>query len=286
MVQNPQKITISVTTCRIDMFFRRTLHSVRRQTAIPDEVVIVVDGFSWKMNGEKALMDLPPEWKLVWTESEDSGPAMVRNLGMHHSSGDWIVVLDGDDFLAPSFVESYRKILTDMTADVIVEFQSNALIHQGMLISKNMPPDKVGWSEVLRLGTKTMLSGMYKRGDMPIRPVLIRNENKKYYPIDYCVLEDKMLLLQYMQEERKIVLSDYCGYIRNIHPLTYTARISSSDWHMVNRDEIRFKKVAANTTLPVWTLRDKIFEPWRSHLYLTDDDQTYINETIKYFSGL
>lgn len=278
------KVSICVVTGRLDVLFKRALHSVKYQKTPADEVIVVIDGLSWKMQNEKVIKDLPTDWRLVWTENENSGPAMPRNMGMYHATGDWILMLDGDDLLVPSCVESYLKILPHIKADMVTEFAVHNIMHQGLFVTKNMPPDRQCWNEVVRVGTKALITGNWKRGELPIRPVLIRNENKKYYPIDFYYLEDKVLIFQYMLEERRIVLSDYCSYIRNIHPKSFTNALMG--WGMLAKDEARFKKIASNININSWTLRDKVFDAWKSYLYLTDEDKEYIDESIKYFSTL
>lgn len=277
-------VTVCVTTNHLDVLFKRALHSIKSQKTAPDEVVVVVDGLSWKLQEEKVIKELPQDWKLVWTENENSGPAMARNTGMYHATSDWILILDGDDFLVPSCIESYLKIIPHIKADMVAEFQVHNVVHKGLYVSKNMPPDRNSWNEVVRVGTKTLITGNWKRGELPVRPILIRNEGKKYYPIDYYYLEDKVLIFYYMMEERRIVLSDYCGYIRNLHPKAFTYALSG--WGMLAKDEARFRKIANNININNWTLRDKVFEPWRSHLYLTDEDKEYIDSAVKYFSTL
>jgi glycosyltransferase involved in cell wall biosynthesis len=280
----PPTVSVVVTTNRLDLFFRRAIHSIKHQKTPPDEVVVVIDGLSWKLKDEKVLKDFPIDWKLVWTEGENSGPAMPRNMGMYHATGDWILILDGDDIIVPSCVDSYLKILPHIKADMVAEFQVHSLVHQGIFVTKKMPPDRTAWNDVVRAGTKTLISAGWKRGEMPIRPILIKNDGKKYYPIDFAYQEDKVLIFHYMIEERRIILSDYCGYVRNVHAKSLTNSLSG--WGMLQRDDTRFKKIAGNINLNNWTLRDRVFESWKSHLYLTDEDRDYINDTIKYFSTL
>lgn len=277
-------ITVCIVAHRLDLLFRRAVHSIERQFIPPDEVVLVVDGFSWKMKDEKILAEIPSDWKIVWTENENSGPSMPRNTGMYSATSDWILILDGDDFLVPSCIESYMKILPHINAEVVAEFQVHSLIHQNLYVTKNMPPDRNSWNDVVRSGTKFLISSGWRRGEIPIRPFIIRNENKKYYPIDFFYLEDKALLLYYMMEERKILLSDYCGYVRNIHPKSFSSSLLG--WGISSRDEMRIKKIANNININNWTLRDKIFDPWKSHIYLSDDDKSYIEDSVKYFSSL
>jgi glycosyltransferase involved in cell wall biosynthesis len=280
----PPKITVTITTHRFDLLFRRALHSVKNQKIPPDEVIVAIDGLSWKLQNEAIVKEIPEDWKIVWTESENSGPAMPRNLAMYHASGDWILILDGDDFLVPSCIESYLKILPHINADVVAEFPAHSLSHCGIFVSKNMPPDRNAWNEVVRAGTKGLITAGWKRGDLPLRPMFIKNEGKKYYPIDFYCMEDKVLIFSYMLEERRIVVSDYCGYIRNVHPRCFSTDLMT--WGIYQKDSARFKKIAANINFANWTLRDKIIEPWKSHLYLSDLDRAYIDESIKYFTTL
>jgi len=125
---------------------------------------------------------------------------------------------------------------------------------------------------------------------MPIRPLFIRNKNKKYFPIDFYYLEDKVLILNYMLEERSITISDACTYVRNIHPRSISSQNSlSSPKHVrdaITRDTNRFKKIAANIGLNAWAVKDKIFEPWRSYTFLNSADINYINDCVRYLSTL
>lgn len=273
-------ISIVITTHRLDYLFRRALHSIKAQKIQPDEVIVVIDGMSAKLSDEAIIKSLPPNYILVWTEAELSGPALPRNLGMYHASCDWILILDGDDFIVPGCIEAYRSILPHIATDVVVEFQFHTLIHQQTFVSKRMPSDRIGWNDTIRSYTKALLTGGWRRGELPIRPLLIKNEGKKYYPIDYNYLEDKVLILHYMAEDRRILLSDYCGYVRNVHPraLSYS--------HTLPRDEQRFKRICTNLNFNTWAIRDKIFEPWKSHLYHTPEDKAYIEDSIKYYSKL
>lgn len=277
-------ITICITAHRYDNLFRRAVHSVKHQTKEPYEVVLVIDSRSTDANRKEWTSDLPDTWKIIWTEQEDSGPSAVRNMGMYVASGDWILLLDGDDFLVPSCLDFYSKLIRNTHGDVVAEFTTGALFHASpTVITKQIPPDKDSWNEVVKLHTKTIFSGVWKKGEFPLRPLLIKNLGKKYFPLDYSFMEDKILLLQYMLEERKIVLSDFLGYIANLHPKSLTAKYRQRGFGP-HFDEIRFRRTASNIYITGWTIRDKVFEQTRTYAFLSDSDKEYIDKTLAYLT--
>lgn len=91
-------------------FFQAALESVRAQTLPPDEI-IVVDGCSTDDSTEiaRAL------GARVLVQQDDGLPN-ARNLGIAHSSGDYIAFLDADDLWAPTKLELQQQAMeTDAT---------------------------------------------------------------------------------------------------------------------------------------------------------------------------
>lgn len=274
------KISICLTAHRCDKLFRRAVHSIKQQQHEPYEVILTIDSKSVEDNSKYWLTDIPDTWKVVWTEQDDSGAAIVRNMGIYHATGDWILFLDGDDFLVPSCLSFYAKQIPTIRSDVIVEFTALSIIHSGSSVTKNIPPDKEAWNEAVKFHTKGIYAGAWKKGEFPVRPLLIRNLGRKYFPIDFSYMEDKVLLLLYMLEERKIFLSDFCGYVINVHPKALSKRVMAR----IHPDELRFRRMAANISISGWTIRDKIFEQNRTYAYLSDSDREYIDRTVSYFN--
>lgn len=284
MAKEP-KISVCITAQRFDLFFQRTVDSVLSQTVKPYEVILVIDGRSDRLLEQKVFRDIPLDWIIYWTELENSGPSVSKNIGLYYSTGDWILMLDGDDFLIPSCLEIYTKMIPVIKSDVIAEFLSPALVHNNMQVTRNIPQDRTAWEDFYRFSIRTLFSGSWKRGEMAIRPLLIKQEGKKYYPQDYFYLEDKMLCFHYMLEERRIYLSDFCSYIVNIHPGTISSM--ATKWGQpTNPDIARFKKVAANINITGWIVREKIFEQTRSSAFLTPNDNEYIDKSVKFLSFL
>lgn len=88
------------------------LASVRRQTKLPDEVVIADDG-SRAETRELLLreaQDFPTVLRHVWQEDRGFRAASSRNRALAASRGDYIVMIDGDMVLHPRFVADHLAL--------------------------------------------------------------------------------------------------------------------------------------------------------------------------------
>ncbi len=88
------------------------LDSVRRQTLLPDEVVIGDDGSGPETREtiETISKDFPVPIKHVWHEDDGFRLAQMRNKSIAASSGEYIVEIDGDVFLHPRFMEDHMRL--------------------------------------------------------------------------------------------------------------------------------------------------------------------------------
>ena len=81
-----------------------TLDSVLKQTYRNWECVIVNDG-SPDNTSEVANQYIMKDKRFVLLEQENQGLAMARNNGIKKSQGQYILPLDSDDLIEPSYIE-------------------------------------------------------------------------------------------------------------------------------------------------------------------------------------
>ena len=103
------KLTLIITTYNWPESLLLVIESIKRQTILPDEVIIADDGST------KETKDLINNFKkdtnlnIVHSWQEDIGfrAARSRNNAIFKSSGDYIVLIDGDIILHPNFVKDH-----------------------------------------------------------------------------------------------------------------------------------------------------------------------------------
>ncbi|MDD9156001.1 glycosyltransferase family 2 protein [Aliivibrio sp. S4TY2] len=105
------KTTLIITTYNWKEALKSVLDSVLRQTELPDEVVIADDG------SRQDTIDMVAEYQFLfpvplihsWHEDNGFQLSMSRNKAIAKASGDYLIMIDGDIVLPPSFVQSHKQ---------------------------------------------------------------------------------------------------------------------------------------------------------------------------------
>src|SRR5262249_39882767 len=104
---NKPFFSIIIPTYNRDKKLLRALQSLNRQSFLNFEVLVCDDGSTDKtrelvdqFKKEKRFRDLHYFFEQNW-----GGPARPRNIGLRHSSAEWICFLDSDDLWYPDKLE-------------------------------------------------------------------------------------------------------------------------------------------------------------------------------------
>lgn len=104
-------ISLIITTYNWKNALKIILDSVLKQTMRPDEIVIADDGSS---DGTAEMLNTIQQTFPIpiihsWQKDEGFKAAQSRNKAISKSSGDYIIIIDGDMILSPKFIESHLK---------------------------------------------------------------------------------------------------------------------------------------------------------------------------------
>lgn len=106
-----QKISVIISVYNKLEQLKNILIFLNEQTTLPDEVIIVDDGSSERI--EDKLKDIIPELKYkikhIWQEDKGFRLSASRNNGIINAIGDYIVFLDQDILFDRYFVQNIRK---------------------------------------------------------------------------------------------------------------------------------------------------------------------------------
>lgn len=103
------RITLIVSTYNWPSALRRVLDGVRRQTVMPDEVIVADDGSGTETREllEAARATFPCPLLHVWHEDRGFRKTEILNKAVARSSGDYLVQIDGDIVPERHFIEDH-----------------------------------------------------------------------------------------------------------------------------------------------------------------------------------
>ena len=103
------KLTLIITTYNWPEALLLVFESIKRQTILPDEVIIADDGSTGKTKDLINNFKKHSNIKTIHSWQEDIGfrVARSRNIAISKSSGEYIILIDGDMILHTNFVEDH-----------------------------------------------------------------------------------------------------------------------------------------------------------------------------------
>ena len=97
----PELVSVVIPTHQRAALLGRALLSVRRQTRLPGEVIVVDDG-STDGTGALVRAEFP---RVRYLRRDHGGVSAARNQGIAAARGEWIALLDSDDVWRPEKLE-------------------------------------------------------------------------------------------------------------------------------------------------------------------------------------
>lgn len=111
-------ISIIVPVYNIQKYVPRCINSIISQTYNNIEIIIVNDGS--KDNSSRICRDYAKtDSRIVLIEKENGGLSSARNAGMAVMKGEFISFIDGDDFVAPNFIEVLCFFAQQYSAEIV-----------------------------------------------------------------------------------------------------------------------------------------------------------------------
>lgn len=105
------KVSLIVTTYNRPDALKLVLKSAVMQSALPHEIVVADDGSSKETANviEEASKESPVPILHAWQEDRGFRAAMSRNRAIAMSSGEYIMMIDGDMVLHPEFIKDHME---------------------------------------------------------------------------------------------------------------------------------------------------------------------------------
>lgn len=256
------KYSIIVPVYNVEEYLKRCLDSLVEQTFQNFEVIIVcdrcsdrseeiVDEYTGKHNNFKKIFAV------------DTGLAKARNIGIKHVSGEFIIFLDGDDFLEKDLLEVLNREFCECLD--VLRFQVRNVSDRG-----NIDYVEDGFDELCgRDAFKILLKYHYVENSWAyVYKTSFWKENDFRF-MENCIAEDYGLTPLIIAKAKKVKSIPYIGY-------NYVQRNNSL---MNNSDYTKRIKKMEDMLIQANNLKSKL-----SSLPNVDDFVTFINNSLIFFS--
>lgn len=111
------KISIVTTAYNIEAYVEKCLESLLAQTHKDIEIIVVNDCST------DTTMDIVGKFTderiKVVNHSQNMGAGWARRTGIAAATGEYVITVDGDDWLAPDFIEALAKNAEETDADIV-----------------------------------------------------------------------------------------------------------------------------------------------------------------------
>lgn len=212
-------ISIIIPVYNVEKYLQKCLDSVLNQTYKNIEVILVDDG-STDRSGQLCDRYAADYNKIRVVHKQNAGLGMARNTGLEHISGEYVIFVDSDDYLEPSFVEKMVKIVmyncVDMCKGGFKRVYDNGKVKseriyknevfQGDAAKLELLPRMIGSSPSRHDSVEMCVCGaIYKAA--PIKEHCLRFVSERE-----MISEDMVFNIDYMQYANGACLSSDCGY--------------------------------------------------------------------------
>lgn len=130
---NTEKISVIIPCYNVEKYIETCLLSIVNQTYKNLEILAIDDG---SPDNTPAILDKLAEKysQLKVIHQKNAGVSAARNIGLKHATGDYIVFVDGDDFLAPDYMEYMLDLVHKTGAEFCLSI--NCFKEQGEVQTK------------------------------------------------------------------------------------------------------------------------------------------------------
>lgn len=221
-MKNKIEVSVIIPVYNLSSWIEKCVRSVLEQTVSNIEIIVVDDGS--KDDSYEIVKRLQEEHseKIILLSQENSGQAAARNRAMDLACGEYIVFIDGDDYIEPTYLQCLLEKIKSEDLDCVV-CGYERVDEQGNVLQRVCPDIS---NEMYQMKFLAVCSKMFRLSY--IRKKNIRFPEGKLY-------EDVSFSWQVMFLSNKIGVVDCVGY-------KYLMREGSSSNSKVRLEKVPFEE--------------------------------------------
>ncbi len=211
------KISVVVPVYKIEeVLLRRCLQSLCNQTCADAEFIIVDDGSPDNCGAicdEYSIKDS----RMHTIHTENKGVSNARNVGIANSSAEYILFVDGDDFVEDDLCENCLNAMEESDVDILF-FMHVTTRNPDLIVPETNKVIHLSHEEIEKIRISVIAQSDPFAGywvGPPWGKVFRRSVIDKYnleYVVGLRKSQDRVFVLDYLFKANTAALYSYCGY--------------------------------------------------------------------------
>ena len=197
-------ISIAVPTYNVEPYIQTALQSALNQQDVTVEVFVIDDAST--DNTLQRVREIDDPRVTIIPNDVNRGPGYCRNLAIKRMRGDWLALLDGDDWWDPFRLSHLLRLAERWQAEIAAD--NNFLVVDGQTVP---------WSTTLReMGCHQRVQKLIRLDDLlkfdyshlqPLISARFIREHQLYYPWYSRIAEDFTFMLTFLQYCPRMVVT-------------------------------------------------------------------------------
>lgn len=221
-----EKVSVIVPIYNVEKYLKYSIGGILKQSYKNLEIILVNDG---SQDNSLAICEeyskIDNRIKIISVENEGQGRA--RNIGLQHSTSDWILFLDADDYYDNNAVEYLVELAERYGSDLVVTPLRVVRDHiQGGNASS------IKNEKILNLNKDRLIEEMYYGRLLGATPCgkLYKREILEKWPFPDQLFEDLAIAYKHLMSAKKVAVSNqyYYNYYQRVGSTTksrYTSKL-------------------------------------------------------------
>lgn len=206
-------ISVIIPIYQVENEISRCIESVCSQSFPNFELLLIDDG---SLDGCSQICDktVLEDEKTVVIHQRNSGVSVARNRGLSIACGEYVTVIDGDDWISPDYLEKLYDMCMEHDAEISVCDIVRVDERAQTLITSITKGEKVFSNfEAIQFYMNALFDNTNTQIRSPVAKLIKKEIVKKHlFPTDRVYAEDAACVYLWLWEAKRIVHFTYCGY--------------------------------------------------------------------------
>ncbi len=253
--------SIIVPVYKVENYLPKCVQSILHQTFDDFQLILVDDG---SPDGCSALCDeYAKDLRVQAVHIPNSGVAAARKVGVDNATGEYLIFVDGDDWLEPTYLEVFAKAIQEYAPDVLC----------------------CGWNESTEEEVRPLpllhgLEGYYSKEKMKtdIYPILIEDEKGRFFP--HCLWAKaykRGLYARYQFLERRVTVGED-------HACTKPCVFHANSVYAINKCLYHYRQISTSMTKAgtpyAWEGPKLIGQHYEKYIDMTEEMQAQVYRSV------